>query len=517
MPLPVPWRSVAYVLLLASGAAVTVSCAKDPLVLDRNRPPETYLVAAPVDTTVAALPYSYRLHLYWRGEDSDGFVVGYLWAFDDTSITNFHYTTKTDSIFVLTVNDSAAIASGGGTGSTSIAGTSRAHTFYVRAVDNLGKQDPSLAMFNSRTYVASTQRPSVQFTGSLPSGTVEIDTLCDGAPFQVTWTGQDPDGIPGAALRYRINVGTYQSRISTDSFAYFNDANQPGAVPLASGLYTLTVTAIDIANAIGEAKFQFVVNRDPETWFLPKGAPVGHYIQHFYRGQQGVNIEGTFAEGDTVPYRSTVWWEWDGEDSHGGCEDDVLTGWSFNLSPGTRNQNEPYNIGFLDTLSVGPPLVRFNNNDPARLGPLEFTTLILDSLDAGYNFVARVRSRDGAGRPDGTPATFRFHCNFPPQLTGLTVRDTFTVVEPGGVAEAAKYIAWTTEDYEDGITKYATITLDGTLKRQTGAYEQGILVAERTFRSLSGLNPHSIDVNVRDRADIKSDTTLSISTTVTYP
>lgn len=524
MPLPGTWRSLAYAALLSTSAALTVSCAKDSVRVDRNRPPQTFLVSAPVDTSVAILNYSYRIHLYWRGEDSDGYVVGFLWAWDDSSIGNFKFTTKTDTVFVLTVNDSAQIVSGGGT--TSIAGTSRAHTFYIRAVDNLGKADPSLAVFNRRSFRAQTDRPVVTFTGNLPnlSDSAEIDTLCDGSPFRVTWSATDPDGVAGDVLRYRVNIGSYESAISTDTAAYFNDPSQPGAVALASGLYTLTVTAIDVANAIGTAQLQFVVNRDPETWFLPKGAPKGYYIQHFYLGQPGVGIRGEFAPGDTVPYRSTVWWEWDGDDSHGGCEGTppgCLTGWSFVLNPGTRNNFDPYIIGFLDTLDVGPPLVRFNNNNPDQLGPAGFTNLILDSLDAGYNLLARVSSRDCSGRADGSAGfgtgAFLFHCNFPPQLTGLTVVDTFTVAEAGFPAERSKYISWTTEDFEDGLTKYATVTLDGTLRLRLTNSEQSIIVAERKFKALSPLNPHTIEVRVQDRAEIYSVATLSIQTTVVYP
>ncbi len=373
-------------------------------------------------------------------------------------------------------------------------------------------------MFNQRTYKATTDKPTVTFTGSLPSYTpgVEIDTLCDGAPFEVTWTGFDPDGIPGEIIRYKVNVGPYAGPITTDTLQYFNDPFQPSSVALASGLYTMTVTAIDIANAIGDSRFQFVVNRDPETWFLPKGAPQGHYIRHFREG--GIVHEvGTFAEGDTVPYRSTVWWEWDGEDAHGGCETGCLSGFSFNLQPGSRDNNTPYLIGFLDTLTVGPPLVRFTNNDPDKLGPAGFVTLILDSLDAGYNFIGRVRARDCSSRADGTPATFLFNCNFPPGLDSLAVDSVFAIAEPGGSAEPCKRIRWQGKDPEDGFTKYATITLDGTLKKNTDQFEQSILVPERTFRALSPLNPHTIEVAVRDRAQIASETVLTIQTTVTYP
>ena len=517
MSMPGSWRSLALVVFLSVLGSFLISCAKDPLLVDRNRPPQTFLVGAPIDTTVADLNYSYRVHLYWRGEDPDGYVVGFLWSWDDSSIGAFRFTTKTDSIFELTVNDSSQIT--GGTGINP--GNQRPHAFFIRAVDNRGKADPSATIFNKRTFQASTESPVVTFLGgpgAIPSGTVEIDTLCDQAPFKVCWFGRDPDGI---VTRYRFDIGSFNGDLMTDSCAYFNDPSHPGSVPLSSGVYTLVVTAVDNANAVGRNQVQFVVNADPETWFLPKGAPVGHYIQHIKNGDP-VLIEGTFAPGDTVPYRSTVWWEWDGEDVGDGpvnpltgqrrpdhCEtsptnpNGCLSGWSFVLQPGTRDGNNPYIIGFLDTLSVGPPLVRFNTNNPGPLGQIGFTTLILDSLDAGTDMIVRVASRDCSGRADGTPASFVFNCNFPPKITGLNV--TPIVANPDGTGdEPCRLIEWTSEDFEDGLATFADVKLDDTLTKQTVGQVQSLIVPDRVFRALSPGPNHSVKVRVKDRADIQS-------------
>jgi hypothetical protein len=530
--MPGSWRPLAVVMSLSVLGGFLISCAKEPLRVDRNRPPQTFLVAAPIDTTVAVLSYSYRLHLYWRGEDSDGYVVGFLWSWDDSSIGAFHYTTKTDSIFELVVNDSSQL---GGTGTNP--GNAKSHSFYIRAVDNLGKPDPSLTIFNARSFTAQTAAPTVSFIvgpGQVPSGTpgVEIDTLCDGAPFKVCWYGRDSDGI---VTRYRFDVGAYNSPLSNDSCAYFNDPTRPGSVPLASGLYTLSASAIDNANAVGKNQIQFVVNRDPETWFLPKGAPRGHYIQHFLYGQ-AVNVESTFAPGDTVPYRSTVWWEWDGEDVGDGptgpcpgpdcgvrrpdhCEFGCKTGWSFVLGPGTRDNFTPYIIGFLDTLTTGPPLLRFNNNNPGPLGQAGFTTLILDSLDAGTDMIARVATRDCSNRADGTPAFFVFNCNFPPKITSLSVTDT--LANPDRLSsgnEPCKYIAWTSEDYEDGLALDAAVTLDDALTKNTTDQVQSLIEPVRAFRALSGGPAHTVRVKVRDRAGIESQPPYAdITVTFTLP
>ncbi len=504
MPLQRYVRSLARIAMAGIGFSLLAGCAKDPLQVDRNRAPRTYVVAAPGSAVVRdTMTASYRVHLYWRGEDPDGYVAGFLWAFDDSSIGRFRYTTKTDSIFELTVNDSALVAGG-----SQLLGVSRIHTFFVRAVDNLGKADPDLAVWNRRLYRASTFPPTVRFVGqypSDPSGNV-IDTLTDGGPFTVCWSGSDSDGV---VTRYKYDVGAYSSGLRTDSCAVFNDPTVSGSVGLGSGLYSMTVTAVDNANAVGRNSFFFVVNHDPETWFEPKGSPIGHYIQPFLEGS-AVNIQGTFADGETVPYRSTIWFTWDGEDVTGG-ESNIITGWNLNLRNGTRNNGEPYTIGFLDEISPGPPPIRFKTNDPSVVGPLGFTSLILDSLDAGPNMYMLTASRDGSNRTDGTPAAFRFNCNYHPELRGsLTVADTLAVVDPAIGLENCKVIYWTSYDFEDGQTVGARVVLDGQSVRLLSNRDQFIVVPDRTFQALLSVNPHSVTVRVIDRAEFESVNTLSI-------
>ena len=501
MPAFDTWRNLARVVIVVAVVCcvgLMTSCAKDPLRVDRNRPPQTFLVSAPAESASA----SYRIHLYWRGEDPDGYVAGFLWSWDDSSVSAFRFTTKTDSTFDLAVNDSATLVSGT---SQTQPSTVRAHTFFIRAVDNLGKADPTLAVFNRRVYNATTLKPTVRFVGAIPSG-VGADTLRDGEPFKVCWTGNDADGY---VAYYRYDIGPHSTPLSADTCASFNDASDPKSLPLSSGLYTLTVTAVDNAFAMsdpGAGKIFLVVNRDPETWIEPRGDyPKGYYIQHFNHGEE-VNIPGEFAPGDRIPYRSTVWWKWGGTDPDGG-PDSCISGWSVGLFPGTRDNFEPYVIGFLDHLSATQ---RFTTNDPTILGPLGFTEQILDSLDAGP-MLFRVTSRDCSGRLDGTPASFAFSVNWPPVLTAIGYED----VAPGGIP--SKRIFWTSDDLEDGLTKGAQITLDGIERIELLNSEQEIILPESRFISLSPSNPHSVSVRVKDRAGVFSENTLSVEFNVTYP
>lgn len=516
MPLRRPSRSLARIVMPMIGLALFTGCAKDVVRLDKNRAPRTYIVAAPLDSTgnAEASKASYRVHLYWRGEDDDGYIAGFLWSFDDSSLGNFHFTTRTDSTFELLVNDSTALT---GTPTTP-PGTSKYHTFYIRAVDNLGKADPNLAVFNKRTFLATTKPPTIRLVGPVPKiirlkdGTFGpdtlIDTLSDGAPFEVCWAGTDSDGV---VRHYKYDVGTFSSQIISDTCAYFNDPSHQGSVGLPSGIYSMTVTAIDNANAVGNTRFTFVVNHDPETWILPIGSPLGHYIQPFLESNP-VNITGTFAPGDTVPYRSTVWWDWDGADTTG-AEKNVLTGWSV-VFTGTRDGGNPYTIGFLDTLCQAQDgsWVRFKTNNPAVVGPCGFTQLILDSLDAGYNVQLFVRSRDGSLRRDGTPATFLFNCDFPPRLDSVGVSDT--TVNIGGTATPCKWIFWSSYDFEDGKAKSARVTIDGTLNIDLASGEQGVAVPIATFLGLSpGGTEGTAKVRVADRAGIQipADQAIEIS------
>lgn len=527
MPLRRYFWSLARLAMAGAALALLASCAKDPLIVDRNRPPRTFLVAAPLDSTIAhptatGVSYSYRVHMYWRGEDPDGYVVGFLWAFDDSSAGHYHFTTKTDSIFDLTVNDSTDI-----TGGSTIIGSTRFHTFFIRAVDNLGKPDPNLAVFNRTTFKASTIRPHVKFVGQLPSAlwaplnAIGVDTLQDGQPFEIHWAGDDSDGV---VIRYKVDVGAYSGPLTTDTMAVFNDPSNPNSIGLASGIYNLTVTAVDNALAVGKTNFQFVVNHDPETWFEPKGAPNGYYHPPFLGGNLvDPNLVVQFAEGDTVPYRSTVWFNWNGEDLgrrnlmgnpafppvpyYQHDEPDSLNGFSVELRGGTRNGGEAYVIGFVDIIPGAPPR-RFLSNEPTYLRQAGFNNFVLDSLDAGFNMFMLVASRDASNRGDGTKAAFRFNCNYRPFIDSLWVEDAFQG-EPG------KLFHWITHDLEDGSAVRARIKLDGTKTITVNTNEGPGFPAEHfvpdsTFANLAPSNPHSCEVWSIDRAEFVSDSSRVI-------
>ena len=519
MPESITRRNLARVVVLVlCGVGVLVSCAKDPLRVDRNRPPQTYLVGAPAESASA----SYRVHLYWRGEDADGYVAGFLWSWDDSTVGAFRFTTKTDSVFELEVNDSLSLV-GGGTGNQQ-PGQTKNHTFYIRAVDNLGKADPGLAVFNRRVIQASTQVPIVRFVGALPAAPSPLlDTLCDHTPFKICWTGSDPDGY---VKYYRWDVGVFSSSFSTDTCAVFNDPSDPNSVSLINGLYTFTVTAADnafsLSNPAVGGRTLFVVNNDPQTEILPlpgssNPAPVGYYFAPY---DSGVAVTDTtnawvpFYEGETIPYRSTIYFHWKGYDA--ACDDPSgISAYSAVLR-GTRDNNaEPYITGFRDVLCTDADgdTIRFTTNDPRQVaGICGFSTLILDSLDAMNGAAFTVAARDLSGRADGSPAVFQFNCNRLPNAFNLTVEDA-----PG--TTPAKLFRWVGTDAEDGLTGAAVLHLDDFVTQNpsadTGQPLQSITIPESTFRGLAPSNPHKLTVQVKDRAGALSPQVLEVTFNIT--
>jgi hypothetical protein len=359
--------------------------------------------------------------------------------------------------------------------------------------------------------------------GALPTG-VGVDTLQDGQPFQICWSGDDSDGV---VIRYKVDVGSYSGPLTTSTCATFNDTTDVNSIGLASGVYNLTLTAVDNAYAVGKTNFLFVVNHDPVTWFDTKGDPVGptgFYSPPFLGGNLvDPTLTFTFHEGDTIPYRSTVWFNWNGEDLgrrnllgdpsrpavpfYRADELNCLNGFSLELRGGTRNGGEAYVIGFLNEIPGSPPR-RFLSNEPNYLRQAGFNNLVLDSLDAGLNMFMLVASRDCSNRADGTKAAFRFNCNFRPFIDSLSVEDGFQG-EPG------KIFTWFTHDLEDGVATRAKLKLDATSLRTINTSESvgfpaQFFVPDSTFANLAPSNPHSMEIWAIDRAEYQSDSSRII-------
>ncbi|NNE08090.1 MAG: hypothetical protein HKN20_05955 [Gemmatimonadetes bacterium] len=164
-------------ILLISGA-----CNDDVATApDMNIPPRTQISGGPVPFNNSL----YLVDLKWFGEDADGEVSTYEFAWDDT--TEWFETVLSGSTFVVR-SDSCCVYDTTSEVAGDIITESffRFHTFFIRAIDNEGLADPTPAFitFNAVTVAPQTtlnRGPGVgASTSSGPSASFE-------------WEGRDPD------------------------------------------------------------------------------------------------------------------------------------------------------------------------------------------------------------------------------------------------------------------------------------------------------------------------------------
>jgi hypothetical protein len=232
-----------------------------------NQAPETWITAAPQDTLTARdsrgivtspgtpglIPV--RFHIYWAGSDRDGAVTGFYWAVTETTAVSaipgalppplpgpkaadYHFTTRTDSTFIF---------------STSLEVPDRVHTFYVYAVDDKGRADPTPARFMFRAY--DRFPPIAVFDRSEGVGTVYKEVNGVIVPQTAAYAIEDSfvvgrsfpgDTVPSTAVIH---------------FAWHGEATVPGMVPtgyrfkLDNPIYTevdTSVHSVDFNTGVGE-------------------------------------------------------------------------------------------------------------------------------------------------------------------------------------------------------------------------------------------------------------------------
>lgn len=277
-----------------------------PSTLD-NQPPETWIVAAPQDTittrddsntpvrpNIGQIPV--RFHLYWAGADRDGSVGGYYWAVVETlpippegSISvpslpgpkarDYRFTDKTDSIFIFTASEEVS---------------ERQHAFYIYAVDDKGRPDPTPARFVFSSYDKYPPKAIIdEFKAEgteyelLPGGGVrsqrktylvtdffEIsndhavprDTVPADAYMTVRWHGEPT--IPSTIVtgyRYKLDEPNFNSVDSSVHTAVYNSGI--GLDKVNPGPKIFTLRAIGQSGWRGESTRWFQMNFAPDTWF----------------------------------------------------------------------------------------------------------------------------------------------------------------------------------------------------------------------------------------------------------
>ena len=131
-------NSLKNISLFLFGFALILSCETAPTgdFVD-NRPPNTFLTVEQINRE-GDFRLSSQINISWWGTDSDGYIVGYEYAINDTSENAWSFTTKTDSTFILPISE----------------GLSEDNVlFKIRAIDDDGafliSSEPSLSLASS--------------------------------------------------------------------------------------------------------------------------------------------------------------------------------------------------------------------------------------------------------------------------------------------------------------------------------------------------------------------------------
>ncbi len=135
-----------------------------------NNPPNTFLTVEQINRE-GDFRLSSQINISWWGTDSDGYIVGYEYAINDTSENAWSFTTRTDSTFILPIEE----------------GESQDDVlFKIRAIDDDGAVDTDGAEL---IFPIVNSAPSV----SLNLTELPADTMYAIASFG--WAIDDPDGL----------------------------------------------------------------------------------------------------------------------------------------------------------------------------------------------------------------------------------------------------------------------------------------------------------------------------------
>jgi hypothetical protein len=289
-------------------AFLGAGCRKSLAPATANEAPETWIVAAPQDTItvrdefgvpvrpqIGKIPV--RFHLYWAGADRDGAVSGYYFAVVETlpvppegaiSVPNlpgpkardYRFTDRTDSIFVFTASEEVS---------------ERQHAFFVYAVDDKGRPDPTPARFIFSSYdrfppkaiIDELRAEGIEYVFDYNTGILtpvqktyyvtdffEIsndhafprDTVSSNARLFMRWHGEPT--IPSTIItgyRYKLDEPNFNTVDSSVHTAQYNTG--VGLDRVSPGPKIFTLRAIGQSGWRGEATRWFQMNFAPDTWF----------------------------------------------------------------------------------------------------------------------------------------------------------------------------------------------------------------------------------------------------------
>ncbi len=388
--------------------------------IDRNIAPQTFLTSAPGDSQTSF----YRVALRWAGLDQDGVVARYEVAVTDSlpkeQDIGWRRTTRSDSLVIFRVEEAREVLG---------------HRFYVRAIDNEGKVDPTpaWAFFGARDNVppwvlfkeAIAYEPISGATITLTSvdPVTPTDTIPTGWGVRFAWTGGDRDVAitPEGTIEQVGRVERFFHRLTPTESGYLppdgsladTAAQYPPDFFLRNpggSAYAMQVRAVDDGGLSGSGieTISFVWNRDPISKFQRCLRPgredsVACFesagVTHYSRDTLAL---GTLSE--PLPSLQVF---------AAGYDPDPTDG-----NHSVRSLEWRYGSGAFYTSWA--PL--------AQGDPIE-----LSGMSTG-DYTLMVRSEDGLLRLEGTPDSLRFSVNLKPRfvLQDETIPFTQTPV-PGDV------------------------------------------------------------------------------------
>lgn len=177
---------------------------------NENQNPQTYLTINKIDRE-GDFRLSSQINITWWGNDSDGYIVGYEYAINDTLEGDWTFTRRTDSTFILPITE--------GNIEDDV-------LFKIRAVDNDDARDPIGARL---VFPIVNSAPSV----SINNTETPPDTLFSIASFG--WTINDLDGLGNIskteiAINDTIN-GWVEIPIQTDNDRLFISLEVDNSTP----------------------------------------------------------------------------------------------------------------------------------------------------------------------------------------------------------------------------------------------------------------------------------------------
>ncbi len=453
-----------------------------------NRPPETFLIGAPLEGGGGY----YHYHMFWYGSDEDGIVEKFAWALTDTSVQNdetsddeedarfnpaldithleiAHWTTKNDSIFDFQINQGT--------------NPSADMTFHMVAVDDFGDFDrtPARLHFFSNTLGS----PFINFfringTDTIPMASGEPDTVGFGKRYHLYWSGSTPnvlgydldalaqvdtvpprdDGLFGYKWSLMGDLGgncvpTFEdcwhprsfNESTGDSFSTFapinslvfrndNSSTDPFGLELQSGAVNVRVNSLDVAGVeVSDflRNFQFVVNHDPETIILNGETDWDHpedpEVYPYYVLLNNPGEHHPFVAGDRIPDRSYAVFKSLAKDH----PDDNILDPDFGIGfTGIVNGNRLNYTGGFFSFSSGAGAINYEPTwGPGLTGWYADTLGFLVGPSTEFTF--QMRSVDEHLRRDGTPAEITFDVGFPPCVQCVELlpdRDSNSNVSP---------------------------------------------------------------------------------------